>query len=46
VLDERSYPLATRVGTAVGSAHDPEHAHRFGLNHVLDGLAVLIERDR
>ena len=46
VVDERSYPLATRVGTAAGSAHnsahDPDHAYRFGLNRVLDGLAVLI----
>jgi len=47
VLDERTYPLATRVGTAAGSAHgsahDPDHAYRFGLNLILDGLAVLID---
>lgn len=47
VLDERTYPLATRIGTAAGtvhrSAHDPDHAYRFGLQRVLDGLAVLID---
>lgn len=46
-VDSRSHPLATRVGTAAGvehgSAHDPEHAYRFGLQCVLDGLAVLID---
>jgi hypothetical protein len=49
VLDPAAYPLAARVGTAAGnahaSAHDPEHAYRFGLDRILDGLAVLIERD-
>jgi AcrR family transcriptional regulator len=47
VLDERTYPLATRVGAAAGaahrSAHDPAHAYRFGLRRVLDGLAALID---
>ncbi|MGH3852101.1 MAG: TetR/AcrR family transcriptional regulator C-terminal domain-containing protein [Pseudonocardiaceae bacterium] len=47
VLDERTYPLATRIGTAAGtvhrSAYDPGHAYRFGLQRVLDGLAVLID---
>jgi hypothetical protein len=47
VLDERTYPLATRVGTAAGaahrSAHDPAHAYDFGLHCVLDGLATLID---
>jgi AcrR family transcriptional regulator len=47
VLDERTYPLATRVGTAAGaaqrSAHDPAHAYDFGLRCVLDGLATLID---
>ncbi|MGH3830659.1 MAG: TetR/AcrR family transcriptional regulator [Pseudonocardiaceae bacterium] len=47
VLDKRTYPLATRIGTAAGtvhrSAHDPDHAYRFGLQRVLDGLAVLID---
>ncbi|PZS21494.1 MAG: TetR family transcriptional regulator [Pseudonocardiales bacterium] len=47
VLDERAYPLATRVGSAAGaahrSAHDPDHAYHFGLQRVLDGLAALID---
>jgi AcrR family transcriptional regulator len=48
-VDPRRYPLATRVGTAAGQAHgsayDPDHAYRFGLRRVLDGLATLIDRD-
>ncbi len=48
ILDDATFPLATRVGSAAGaahkSAHDPEHAYRFGLQRVLDGLAALIER--
>jgi AcrR family transcriptional regulator len=47
VLDPAAYPLATRVGTAAGTAHraayDPGHAYDFGLQTILDGLAVLIE---
>jgi AcrR family transcriptional regulator len=47
VLDPDAYPLATRVGTAAGTAHraayDPGHAYDFGLQTILDGLAVLIE---
>jgi AcrR family transcriptional regulator len=50
VLDERTYPLASRVGTAAGaahrSAHDPAHAYLFGLHRVLDGLAALIDSRR
>lgn len=50
VLDADAYPLAVRVGAAAGaaqgSAHDPEHAYRFGLERVLDGLAALIDRRR
>lgn len=46
-VDPDRYPLAVRVGSAAGaahgSAHDPEHAYRFGLRRVLDGLATLIE---
>ncbi|WAL65862.1 TetR/AcrR family transcriptional regulator [Amycolatopsis cynarae] len=46
VLDEKAYPRAARIGSAAGaahgSAHDPDHAYRFGLERVLDGLAVLI----
>ncbi len=48
VLDEEAYPLAVRVGSAAGaaqgSAHDPEHAYQFGLQRLLDGLTVLIDR--
>jgi hypothetical protein len=47
-LDPDRYPLATRVGSAAGQAHGtayhPDHAYRFGLRRVLDGLASLIER--
>jgi hypothetical protein len=46
VLDPAAYPLATRVGTAAGSAqrgaYDPEHAYRFGLQMILDGLAAQV----
>ncbi|WP_214364245.1 TetR/AcrR family transcriptional regulator [Pseudonocardia sp. H11422] len=48
VLDESTYPTAVRVGAAAGTAHggawSPEHAWRFGLARVLDGLAALVER--
>jgi AcrR family transcriptional regulator len=47
LLDPSEFPLASRVGSAAGaargSAHDPDHAYRFGLERVLDGLAVLID---
>lgn len=47
ILDERTYPLAVRVGTTAGSArcsaHDPDLAYHFGLQHLLDGLATLID---
>jgi AcrR family transcriptional regulator len=46
VLDPATYPLAVRVGTAAGTAHraayNPQHAYDFGLQTILDGLAVLI----
>jgi hypothetical protein len=48
VFDEAKYPTAARVGTAAGAAHrdayNPTHAYEFGLQRVLDGLGVLIER--
>jgi AcrR family transcriptional regulator len=48
IIDEDAYPTATRVGTAAGAAHggaySPDHAWEFGLERVLDGLGVLIER--
>jgi AcrR family transcriptional regulator len=47
-VDEHTYPIAARVGSAAGAAHgaafSPEHAYRFGLERLLDGLAALIER--
>lgn len=50
LIDPDAYPLAARVGTAAGTAHgtayDPEHAYRFGLQTILDGLAALIDRPR
>lgn len=50
VFDETAYPLAARVGSAAGAAHgsayNPDHAYRFGLERVLDGLAALIDAAR
>jgi AcrR family transcriptional regulator len=50
VLDETRFPLAARVGEAAavayGGLYDAEHAYRFGLERVLDGLAALGERGR
>ncbi|MDX3231493.1 TetR/AcrR family transcriptional regulator [Streptomyces sp. ME19-01-6] len=47
VFDAERYPLAARVGSAAGEAHqsayNPEYAFRFGLARALDGLAALIE---
>jgi len=47
VLDPARYPRAVRIGSAAGAAHgaaySPDHAYRFGLARVLDGLAALIE---
>ncbi|GAA1575619.1 MULTISPECIES: TetR/AcrR family transcriptional regulator [Kribbella] len=47
VMSNTHFPLAGRVGTAVGehfqSALDPAHALTFGLTTILDGLAQLIE---
>ncbi|MGC4807517.1 TetR/AcrR family transcriptional regulator [Micromonospora sp. DT233] len=40
------YPTAARVGTAAGqahgTAHDPGYAFEFGLQRVLDGVAVVV----
>lgn len=48
VMDDQAFPVAARVGTAAGTstgaAYSPDHAWRFGLDRVLDGLGVLIER--
>lgn len=47
VFDESVYPRAARIGSAAGQAHgsayNPDHAYRFGLDRVLDGLARLID---
>jgi AcrR family transcriptional regulator len=47
VLDPAAYPTAVRVGSAAGAAqgaaYSPWHAYDFGLQRVLDGLAVLID---
>jgi AcrR family transcriptional regulator len=46
VLDARRFPVASRVGTAAGVAHDaassPEHDFEFGLARVLDGIEALV----
>ncbi|MCE9673214.1 TetR/AcrR family transcriptional regulator C-terminal domain-containing protein [Myxococcus stipitatus] len=46
ILDPARHPLAARVGSAAGAAHgatlDPDHAFRFGLERVLDGLDALV----
>ncbi len=46
VFDPARYPLASRVGNAVGEAHQsafsPEHSFEFGLEMILDGVAKLI----
>jgi AcrR family transcriptional regulator len=48
VFDPQAYPTAVRIGSAAGAelggAFAPTHAYVFGLERVLDGLSVLIER--
>jgi AcrR family transcriptional regulator len=48
VLDPQAYPTAARVGAAAGEAQggavNLDHAYVFGLERVLDGLGVLIDR--
>ena len=47
VFDQDKYPTAARVGAAAGAVHgaaySPDHAYRFGVRRVLDGLGVLID---
>ncbi len=47
VFDASRYPTAARVGAAAGAAHgsayNPELAFEFGLQRVLDGIAVFIQ---
>jgi AcrR family transcriptional regulator len=44
-VDGARYPLASRVGTAVGEqqgrAHDPDVAYAFGLDRIADGVRAL-----
>lgn len=46
VFDPARFPLAARVGSAAGEAHQaaysPEHAFEFGLARVLDGIEALV----
>ena len=48
IVDPAAFPHATRIGAAAGEAqggaYEPGHAWAFGLERVLDGLGVLIER--
>jgi hypothetical protein len=48
VFDQHAYPTAARIGAAAGealqAAFNPDHAYDFGLQRVLDGLGVLIDR--
>jgi len=48
-IDYSPYPVASRVGPVVGELYglgDPNRAFDFGLDRILDGLALLIERKR
>jgi hypothetical protein len=48
-LDYSPYPVASRVGPVVGELYglgDPDRAFDFGLERMLDGLAILIEGKR
>jgi len=46
VVDASRYPTAVRVGQVAGAtygaASDPEHAFKFGLQRMLDGIEVLV----
>ncbi|GAA1674591.1 TetR/AcrR family transcriptional regulator C-terminal domain-containing protein [Fodinicola feengrottensis] len=48
VMDPTRYPLAVRVGSAAGDAHqaafNPDYNFTFGLERVLDGIAALIHK--
>lgn len=50
VLDPNTYPLASRIGsaagTARGSAHDPQHAYHFGLSRIIESFESLTQTDR
>ena len=46
VLDPARYPTAVRVGAAVGAeygaAHDAARSFRFGLQRIIDGIALFV----
>jgi hypothetical protein len=46
VLDPARYPVAGRVGAAAGAeygaAHDPARSFRFGLQRIIDGIAIFV----
>ncbi|VTR77697.1 TetR/AcrR family transcriptional regulator C-terminal domain-containing protein [Cellulomonas hominis] len=48
VFDPQKYPTVARVGPVAGqaqqAAYDPRRAFEFGLERLLDGIAVLVER--
>lgn len=49
VMDDRQFPLASRVGSVFGEtygAHDPDGDFAFGLERVLDGLARFLTSRR
>jgi Tetracyclin repressor-like, C-terminal domain len=46
VVDVRRFPIASRVGVSAGqeyqAASNPAHAFSFGLERILDGVALFI----
>ncbi|WP_214326237.1 TetR/AcrR family transcriptional regulator [Nonomuraea sediminis] len=50
IADASRFPVASRVGQAAGETHQAAynagHAFEFGLERVLDGIEVLVERRR
>lgn len=50
VLDAERYPVANEIGSSVGAEyygpHAPEFAFEFGLERLLDGVAVLVDQAR
>jgi len=46
-IDFSAYPVSSRVGPVTGEAYglgDPDRAFAFGLERILDGIGLLIER--
>jgi hypothetical protein len=48
VLNPGQYPVASRVGTTTGQHYQavsaPDHAFEFGLQRVLDGIELFVQR--